>query len=138
MIRAAVLGDIPRLLEMGARFSEKAQLAGHVGYDPASMAATFEAMITGGHPVLVSDSGAIGATVTRHPFNEAHIAAQELFWWSEGRGGLALLEALESYCAECCDSLTMITLEAIRPEATGKLYQRRGYAPLEHSFVKVF
>jgi GNAT superfamily N-acetyltransferase len=138
MIRKATLADIPALLDMGARFSERANLAGHVGYDPESMGATFAALIEGGHPVFVSDTGAIGATSTPHPFNHAHIVAQELFWWSEGRDGLALLEALEGYCAEHCHSLIMITLEAIRPEATGRLYQRRGFAPLEHSYVKVF
>lgn len=138
MIRAATVADIPRLLEMGRKFSEKAKLSAHVGYDPHSMVQTFEALIEGGHPLFVSDSGAIGATQTPHPFNHDHIVVQELFWWSEGRGGLALLEALEAHCAEHADSLIMITLEAIRPEATGKLYVRRGFQPLEHSFVKVF
>lgn len=138
MIRRAGLDDIPALLEMGARFSDKAKLASHVGYDRDSMAATFRAMIENGHPVFVSDSGAIGALSLPHPFNQAHIAAQEVFWWSEGRDGLALLDALESHCAQECHSLTMITLEAIRPQATGRLYERRGFAPLEHSYVKVF
>ena len=138
MIRAATVNDIPALLEMGARFSEKANVAGHVGYDAESVAATLEAMIKNGHPVFVSESGAIGAISLPHAFNAAHIAAHELFWWSHGRDGMALLDALEAYCAEHCHSLTMITLEAIRPKATGRLYQRRGYAPLEHSHVKVF
>lgn len=123
---------------MGERFSAKAKLESHVGYDPASMAATFEQMIQGGHPVFIGESGAIGATQTQHPFNHAHIAAQELFWWSEGREGLALLDALTAHCEANCDSLTMITLEAIRPGATGRLYERRGFRALEHSYVKVF
>jgi hypothetical protein len=138
MIRAATLADIPRLLEMGRKFSDKAQLRDHVGYDAHSMAQTFEALIKGGHPVFVSDSGAIGATVTQHPFNHDHVVAQELFWWSEGRDGLRLLDALEKHCAEVADSLIMITLEAIRPEAVGRVYERRGFVPLERSFVKVF
>lgn len=138
MIRAASAKDIPALLEMGRKFSDKAKLASHVGYDAHSMAQTFEAMIEGGHPLLIGDAGAIGATQTHHPFNHEHIVAQELFWWSEGREGLALLDALERHCDEHCHSLIMITLEAIRPEATGRLYQRRGFVPLEHSYVKVF
>jgi hypothetical protein len=138
VIRRAVAADIPALLDMGGRFSKQAGLAAHVGYDADSMAETFTALIAGGHPVFVSEKGAIGATQTRHPFNRDHVVAQELFWWSEGREGLALLDALEAHCAEHCNSLIMITLEAIRPEATGRLYQRRGFTPLEHSFVKVF
>lgn len=138
MIRAAIEADIPALLEMGARFAEKAKLADHVGYEPADMRETFEALIRGGHPVFIGESGAIGATSTPHPFNKAHIGAQELFWWSEGREGLRLLDALEGWCDENCHSLRMITLEAVEPERTGRLYKRRGYAPLEHSYLKVF
>ena len=138
MIRAATLADIPRLLEMGRKFADRAKLVDHVGYDPHSMVQTFEAMISGGHPVFIGERGAIGATQTPHPFNHEHIAAQELFWWSEGREGLALLRALEAHCAEHCHSLLMITLEAVEPERTGRLYERLGYRPLEHSFIKVF
>ena len=138
MIRPAELSDIPKLLEMGERFSKKAKLTTHVGYDPASMRLTFEQLIEGGHPVFISETGAIGATQTQHPFNHAHIAAQELFWWSEGRDGLRLLSAPTEHCRQHCHSLTMITLEAIEPERTGRLYERKGFAPLEHSYVKVF
>lgn len=138
MIRAATLNDIPALLDMGARFSKKAQLSGHVGYDAESMAATFTAIIEGGHALFVSDTGAIGATLTQHPFNAGHVVAQELFWWSEGRDGLALLGALEAHCTEHADSLIMITLEAVKPETVGRLYERRGFVPLERSFIKVF
>jgi GNAT superfamily N-acetyltransferase len=138
MIRRATLSDIPRLLEMGRKFSDKAGLERHVGYDPQSMADTFEALITNGHPLFVSDAGAIGATLTKHPFNQEHVVAQELFWWSEGGDGHQLLDALEKHCEEYADSLIMIALEAIRPEAVGKIYERRGFVPLERSFVKVF
>ena len=137
MIRPATLDDIPLLLEMGERFSEKAKLRGHVGYDPDSMAATFKALIENDHALFVSETGAIGATLTYHPFNHGHVVAQELFWWSEGGDGMALLDALEKHCEERADSLIMIALEAIRPEAVGKLYERRGFVPLERSFVKV-
>jgi hypothetical protein len=138
LIRRAEVRDIPRLLEMGRKFAERARLVDHVGYDPHSMVQTFEAMIAGGHPVFVGERGAIGATQTPHPFNHEHIAAQELFWWSEGREGLALLRALEAHCSEHCHSLTKITREAVEPERTGRLYRRLGFAPLEHSFMKVF
>lgn len=138
MIRRATLDDIPALLEIGARFSNRANLAGHVGYDAASLEATLRFMIDGDHPVFVGDAGTIGATVFPHPFNHAHKAAQELFWWSEGREGLALLNALTEHCRANCDSLTMITLEAVDPVRTGELYERKGFRPLEHSYIKVF
>ena len=138
MIREATASDIPKLMEMGARFAEKAKLFDHVGYHPADMEETFFLLIGGGHPVFIGETGAIGAVSAPHPFNRAHIAAQELFWWSEGLEGIRLLQALEEWCDANCHSLRMITLHAVRPEATGKLYERRGYVPLEHSYIKVF
>lgn len=137
MIRPAEVSDIPRLLEIGERFSRLARLDEHIGYDPDSMKATFEWLIENEHPFFVSETGTIAGTSTRHPFNHAHICVQELFWWAEG-GGLELLKALEEWCDVHAHSLRMITLESVEPERTGKLYERRGYAPLEHSYVKVF
>lgn len=138
MIREATLEDIPALLEMGERFAQKANLSEHVGYDPESMAETFSRMIEAGEPLFIGERGAIGALTCQHPFNYAHKSAQELFWWSEGREGLKLLERLTWHCEAFCDSLVMITLEAIEPERTGRLYERLGFSPLEHSYVKVF
>lgn len=138
MIRRAELSDLPRLLAMGDRFAERANLKAHVGFDPHSAVETFRALIENGHPLFISENGAIGATQTLHPFNAEHVVAQELFWWCEGGGGLALLDALIEHCAEECDSLIMITLEAIEPERVAKIYARKGFVPLERSFVKVF
>lgn len=137
MIRSATEADIPRLLEMGQRFADKAGLVDHVGYEPDHMANTFKVMIEG-HVILVGDSGAIGAMAGPHPFNYGHICAQEVFWWSEGREGLQLLHALEQWARQHCHSLRMITLEAVEPERTAKIYTRKGFAPLEHGYLKVF
>lgn len=138
MIREATLEDIPALLEMGAKFAEKAKLADSVGYDPETMADTFSKMISAGEPLFIGETGAIGALTFAHPFNANHICASELFWWSEGREGMRLLNALIKHCEGSCDSLVMLTLEAIKPEETGRLYERFGFRPLEHSYVKVF
>ena len=137
MIRPATVSDIPRLLEMGSKFADKARLIEHVGYDPESMEKTFAYLIGDGNCcVLVGESGAIGGMKSPHPFNHAHWIAQELFWWSEGREGLRLLDAFEAWAGEQCATVRMITLEAVNPERMGRLYQRRGYAPLEHGYIK--
>lgn len=136
-MRRATEADIPKLLEWGQRFADKAGLIDHVGYNPAHMEATFRVMIEG-HIILVGESGAIGAMQGPHPFNYEHICAQEVFWWSEGREGLKLLSALEEWAKCNCDSLVMITLEAVEPERTARLYKRHGFTPLEHSYIKVF
>lgn len=137
MIRQAGVSDIPALMAMGERFSETARLIEHVGYDPDSMAKTFAFMIEDENcAIFIGESGAIGGQRAPHPFNHAHWIAQELFWWSEGREGLRLLSALEAWASEKCGTLRMITLEAVEPARTGRLYLRRGYAPLEHGYIK--
>lgn len=139
MIREAVPDDIPHLLEMGQRFADRAGLVEHVGYDPDSMERSFSAMIAAPeHVILIGDSGAIGGVSGPHPFNSAHVIAQELFWWSEGREGLRLLAAFEDWARRNCHSLRMITLEAVEPERTGRLYARRGFELLEHGYIRVF
>lgn len=136
MIREATVGDIPRLLEMGEKFAAKARLEEHVGYDPASMGKTFRALIEGEQFCLfVGEQGAIGGMKAPHPFNNARLIADELFWWSEGREGLRLLAAFENWASDAI--VRMTALEAVEPDRTGKLFERRGYRPLERAFVKV-
>lgn len=125
------------LMAMGEKFADKAQLIEHVGYDPISMEQTFRLLIETDHNCLfVGERGAIGGCSGPHPFNHAHWIAQELFWWSEGREGLRLLDAFEGWAAARCATVRMITLEAVEPERMGRLYERRGYAPLEHGYIK--
>lgn len=138
MIRSATVSDIPRLLAMGERFAAKARLSDHVGYDPASMAETFRLMIENdGFCLFVGESGALGGMVAPHPFNHAQMIADELFWWSEGREGLRLLQAYEDWARGFGAVIRMTTLEAVEPERVGRLFERRGYQPLERAFVKV-
>lgn len=137
MIRPATASDIPRLLAMGEGFSDKARLIEHVGYDAASMGKTFAWMVGDENCcVFIGENGAIGGMKSPHPFNHSHWIAQELFWWSEGREGLRLLDAFEAWATETCGTVRMICLEAINPERMGKLYGRRGYEPLEHGYIK--
>ncbi|RYG90110.1 MAG: hypothetical protein EON59_00590 [Alphaproteobacteria bacterium] len=140
MIRPATLDDLPALLAMGERFATAANLASHVGYDADSMALTFRHMIESPDALLlITDAldGAVGGLIYPHPFNHSQRVGQELFWWSEGREGLSLFEAVEAEARRLGAVFwTMITLDAIKPEATGRLYERRGYRRLETSYIK--
>lgn len=138
MIRHAVEADIPRLMIMGQKFADKARLQDHVGYDPKSMEVTFRAMIERPEFVLfIGESGALGGMIAPHPFNHARLIADELFWWSEGREGLALLNAFEDWVTSQGGILRMTVLEAVDPERASKILLRKGYQPLERAFVKV-
>lgn len=135
MIRAAVHEDIPALLRMGQKFADKADLSAHVGYDQASMRETFAAMIERDEFCLfIGEAGAIGGMKAPHPFNHQTLIADELFWWSEGREGLRLLAAFEDWASDAV--VRMTTLEAVEPERVGKLFERRGYVPLERAYVR--
>lgn len=139
MIREATHVDIPHLLEMGQRFADKGRLGDHVGFNRDDTANTFAWLIDDPHSVLfVGEQGMIAGNKQPHPFNYAHWIAQELFWWSEGREGLALLKSLEDWARDTCHSLRMLSLEAIEPERTGNLFKRRGFMLLEHGYIKVF
>ena len=138
MIREATLDDIPALMAMGEAFSEKAKLIDSVGYDPASAETTFRLMIeTPGYVILMTDDGALGGAAIPHPFNSAHILAQEVFWWAK-RDGLKLLAAFEEWASQRASSIRMGCLEASEPDRVAKIYERRGYRPLERGFIKGF
>lgn len=125
------------MLDMGERFAVKAALP--FPYCRESVAHLLHNLIT--NPmglVYVCEDGVTGGLCHAHPFNHDIIVGQELFWWSEGRNGGALMDALENGAAELgCQFWTMIALEHVSPRAIGRLYERRGYAPLEHSYMKV-
>ncbi|UXO93931.1 hypothetical protein Pan3_09 [Pseudanabaena phage Pan3] len=140
MIRPATLADIPAMVAMGRTFTDKAGFGSHTGYNEQDTADFLEALIEAPEAVcLVGPECMAAAIVTPSPFNRAHKAAQELFWWAQGRNGVRLFKALETAVrAIGAHSLIMVTTEAIRPDATGRFYERQGYRPLERNFIKVF
>lgn len=131
------MDDLPALLQMGKNFALKA--APHVGFDENSVRSLLTGMIESPESlVLMNGQSMFGAVIYAHPFNNAHKVAQELFWWSEGREGLALLKHVEKALKGRCNSMVMITLEAVNPDRMAKLYQKIGFAPMERGFVKEF
>lgn len=138
MIREATEADIPQLLEWGRIFADMARLDDHIGFDEDSVRQTLETMIAAPeHVVFISERGMIGGITAPHPFNYGRIVCEELFWWSEGGDGLRLLAALEQWARARCFALGMKTLDAVQPEATGRLYSKMGFEPLERGFLKV-
>ena len=138
MIRNATEADIARIVELGAGMASQAKLDAHVGYDPESVAALCRHLIASPDGILIcDDDGMIGGLAHPHPFNMSVKVGQELFWYSQGDTGLALLEACEAQArAIGVKYWTMICEQTMRPKAVGRLYERRGYLPLEHSYIK--
>jgi len=136
MVREATPADIPAMLAMGERFAAKAKMP--FAFCRESVSQTLLHLIESPDGlVFITDDAAAGGLCHAHPFNHSVKVGQELFWWSEGRGGMALITELEEAAAALgCSHWSMIALDTLHPEAVGRIYARRGYTPLERSFVK--
>jgi GNAT superfamily N-acetyltransferase len=141
VIRDATEDDIPRLVEMGARFLTETVYRGRVGVNPAAMARTVAMLIrlpTGVVFVTEEDGvvvGMIGLLLFENPIS-GELTAGELFWYvvPEHRGhGVRLLKRAEQWArAEGAQQVHMI---APTPEV-GQLYDRLGYGYLEAAYQK--
>lgn len=146
MIRRATPGDVCAIAALGAGFHDLAGWSDVAGYSAADCEASLRWMIDSADAVLLVAEcdgdvvGMAGGIAAPLYFNFAHKHGQELFFFiaPEHRGfGGALLDALEAEARVIgCASWQMIALDRVNPEATGRLYQRRGYRASEHSFIK--
>jgi hypothetical protein len=139
MIYEATEADIPALIEVGKAFHAASN--NHIPLCLDTLETTLRNLIASPDGVvLMTDKGsATGALLHPAWFNAAHRTGMELFWWAPAGDGLALFEVLEEWArANDAGSFGMVALEALRPDAVGALYRRRGYRPVEHSYVKVF
>jgi GNAT superfamily N-acetyltransferase len=147
MIRLATPEDVPEIARLGGEFYAEAGWADIAEYRADDCAATLGQMVGTDAAILLvaEDEGEIvgmaGALTFPLYFNASHRAAQELFWWIKPglRNGIGsrLLDTLETEArAKGCSSLIMIALDKVNPEATGRLYRRRGYRASEHSWIR--
>lgn len=147
-IRDAGEADIPYLLDMAVRFCAASGHADHAAFDPASMEHTLRHLIGGEDGILLvaEEDGALagmaGGLVYPLYFAAGCLTGQELFWWVEpafrgGRAGPALLRGMEEAArAKDASTFVMGALESLRPGAVGALYQRSGYRPMEHLYLR--
>lgn len=147
MIRRASADDVEIIANLGREFHEEAGWADIADYRSVDCAETLRRMVDaeGALLLVAEDNGEIvgmaGAVLFPLYFNAAHLTAQELFWWIKpglrnGEGG-RLLDAMENEVrARGCESMIMIALDRVNPDATGRLYRRRGYRASEHSWIR--
>lgn len=134
MIREAVAGDIPRIVEMGREFHALSPWRA-VPFDPEAVAAFAARLIEGG-VILISDTGMLGGVLSPLYFNPAHAIAVEMFWWAKGGGG-ALREAFEAWASERgAWAGQMGVLGNEHAEAMGQMLQRHGYRLVESGYMK--
>lgn len=148
LIREAVADDLPRLLEMGRAFFGSTGYARIVPFDDESTGKTLTTLIQEPSGVLlVAESecglvGMVGGMVYPFYFNLGHVTGQEFFWYMEpdsrhSKIGQRLMAAFEQHLQQAgAQSITMIALDSLRPDAVGAIYRRAGYIPSEHSYIK--
>lgn len=142
MIRDAVEADIQRIVEMGRAFFEISGQNDIATFDDEAAATAVQQCMNSGVALVVDKDGVLvgmaGALIYRVYLSRDDMTAQELFWWVEpGHRGVGneLFKMLERRAKENgAASLSMIALESMK--WVGRVYERAGYRPLDHTYVK--
>lgn len=149
MIREAEATDIPALIAMGRAFAASTPMTARVGFDADALAELFARLIEDeDSALLVAEAdgliGMLAMLVYPYYFNPAARMGQELFWWVDPehrRSGVAgrLLGHAEAWArTRGARAVQMIALDESEGDAVAAMYKRRGYAPVERSFLKEF
>lgn len=140
MIRAATIGDIPRIVEMGGRFIEGVYPAA-ITFNADTLAVLTEQLILGAGAVFVAETDAVVGviallTVTQPMSGE--IVATELVWWMdpEARGGRAALELLKT-AEDWARSQGATRLQMIAPsDKVALFYEKLGFQRVEVAYMR--
>lgn len=137
-IREATINDIPALLVLGKKFN--AQIPVGISCDETSLINTFTTLINENNSILYVShdlSGMIGGMVYPYWINTNYMTGNECFWWADG-DGLELWTKLEKWAkTKGAHFFQMMRLANSEPRLQ-KIYERKGYIPLEHTHAKVF
>jgi GNAT superfamily N-acetyltransferase len=147
-IRHAEPKDLFELIEMGREFLEQSGNGEFTTFDEASFTTTIIGLMGGisGGTLLVAESGerAVGmAACVVFPFyaNMNTKIAQEIFWYAKpdfrNGVGAALLDELEEDARrKGADVFMSAAIAGLRDGAIGRVYERRGYKPVENSYIR--
>lgn len=142
MVREATADDVPRLVEMGARFIAETGYSAHLTASTEQMKTTAEWIIATGGMVFVFEVdgrvvGMVAVMVYPHPFS-GELTGNELFWWVEPEhrgGGYRLMRAAERWC----EARGAVAMQMVAPnQKVADFYARCGYVPLEQVYQRRF
>lgn len=138
MIRQAVVSDVPRLIDLGAKLHAVSPFA-FIRFDPETVDGLMRALIDDEDAaVFITEAGDGMIGVNAYPtlLNRSVKIAQEAFWWCEGPEALALLDAAKVWAAERgCAAMTMGALDDDRIRLMARLYRRMGFNGVERFFL---
>jgi len=133
MIWRATRKDVPELVKMGRLFARA------IGEEPhdASLLDYMTGLIEQGI-IYRSKQGMIGGIVVTQPWNRNRRMAQELFWWSEDRKGMALMRAFEKWAEAQGVGREYVVFSTIgAPGRTDELMGKLGYKQVERAYRRL-
>ena len=144
MIRLLTIDEIPKAAELGPLFYKEGNLPG--SFIPETFIKNWENIFNNniGFIIGMFDSkskiiGLLGGIMSAD-FNDCTLYASEMFWFvkKENRGrSISLLDAYEKEAinrgAKRC---SMGLLVGLHPDGLGRIYERRGYSPVEKTYFK--
>lgn len=146
--RRATLADLPDILRMGAAFHAASPVHQSIPFASDSLQQfceqAFDNTEVGFWVAADGDriAGMAAAVIFPSYFNHTATIVQELFWWvdSDARGtgaGKQLIESIEQWAADLdAKAVFMIALADKNEEKMQNVYARRGYRPLERTFIR--
>lgn len=145
-IRPAEAKDLVELIDMGREFFEQSGNGAFTTFDEPSFVTTIIGLMSGAGTLLVAETMQQVVGMAAHvvfPFyaNMATKCGQELFWYCKpdfrnGVGG-ELLDELEADARrKGADVFMSAAIAGLRDGAIARIYERRGYKPLENLFIR--
>lgn len=136
MIREAQASDLPRLVDLGAKFHVRPRWPEPITFDAEDFAETCRRLLEVG-VIFLSDGGLLGLIAQPSIYNHSVRVCAELFFWAPDGQGDALRKAAEAWAK---DRAVMLILSGHEPgpiERIANWYRRKGYAPIGRQFAKV-
>jgi GNAT superfamily N-acetyltransferase len=149
-VRKAETKDLPTLVKLGAEFYKDTQHSKHTPYSGDDVQKLLHVMLENPLSVVfVSELdngeviGTAGAMLYPLWMNPKHITGQEMFWYvmpehRKSKAGKLMFDALEEWASERADSFCVTALASEHEKRVGQMYEKKGYVPLERTYVKEF
>jgi len=137
VIRQAVPEDIPRIVDAADRFHAQACQPYPIDLEHTERLAR-ELIEQPNGVVFLTEDALLAGGVFPALLNPRVLQANELLWWSEGRGGAVVRRAFEQWAREMgAHAVYLASTETMRGPAVGRLLGRSGYELAETTYRKV-
>jgi GNAT superfamily N-acetyltransferase len=143
-LKLGTLEDLPDILRMAREF-HKSSPFGDLPFEDDKVTRVVTELLgprSGGVIILEENNRALLAAAITEPIFSSKKLATEVMWWvdSDIRGtaiGRELLDAYEYWAQiQGCELSQMVCLETQERDLLDRYYKRRGYRPVEYTYVK--